>query len=76
MLRLKKLEFIFRTLLINPKAKEIVDLSKYLEKRNEFFEKEMPDEVYQSLLMYLWYLKLKNSCPVTGTIMGKEYVNP
>ena len=50
-------------------------VKEYLEQRNDFFGKD-PDEetLYNSLLQYLWYIKLKNTCPISGAQLSKGFV--
>ena len=50
-------------------------VKEYLEQRNDFFVKDQDEEtLYNSLLQYLWYIKLKNTCPITGAQLSKGFV--
>ena len=50
-------------------------VKQYLEQRNDFFGKDQDEEIlYNSLLQYLWYIKLKNTCPITGAQLSKGFV--
>lgn len=66
---------MFRSALTNPSDKDIGGIETYLEDRLNFFTSDMPEEVYKSLMLYIWYVKLKNTCPITGTIIGTEVVD-
>ena len=47
-------------------------IKEYLIQRSDYFEKKLDDEVlYNSLLQFLWYTKLKNTCPITGAQLAK-----
>ena len=46
-----------------------------MEQRNDFFDTDQDEEtLYNSLLQYLWYIKLKNTCPITGAQLSKGFV--
>ena len=58
---------------LDPVNNKIV--KEYLEQRNDFFDSDQDEEtLYNSLLQYLWYIKLKNTCPITGAQLSKGFV--
>jgi len=56
--------------------KDQISVQNYLEDRKKFFDVEIPFDIYKSLTLYLWYIKLKHTCPLTGAVLHTEAVNP